>query len=180
MNISGHTVLFFSPDRPIPRLSSSLSEGMFVCPGDKIQFQCATTDSQTLGWLSDVYFGSDAALHFSYDSPLDFSQEVSGIHHAILTSKSMENGRIDLTAMLSITVLDSRESSHSIICLNGDVGTHSTIYFHLAGLHNKLNVVHIQLHICLSVCVCVCVCMSGRCPEAVLNQSEIIFFAESA
>ena len=151
---------------------------MFVCPGDKIQFECATTDSQILVWMSDLYFGSDAALHFSYDSSLNFTQEVSGKHHAVLTSKSMENGRVNLTAMLNITVLDNRESSHSVICLNGDVGTSTTFSFRLAGMCVVCITIlklcmHIHVHI-LHICLSMCVCMNGRCPEAV--QSKIIFF----
>ena len=121
---------------------------MLVCPGDKIQFECATTDSQTLVWMSDVYFGSNTALRFSYNSPLYFTQNISAFYYAMLTNKSIETGKINLTSTLSITVLESTKNiSHTIVCLNDDINTRTTISFHLAGMYNTLYYVHMLIHI---------------------------------
>ena len=110
---------------------------MFTCPGERVHFECAVIHSEILGWMSSVYIDKDAPIHFSYNSSLNAPQKISEDNHAMLTSKSMETGIIDLTAVLSITVRESivRDRSHSIICLSDDVGTLTTISFHLAGMY---------------------------------------------
>ena len=119
-------------------MNSSLYEQTFACPDEEIHFECATTGSQTLAWMSEVYLGPDSTVRFTYDSPINVPKAVSnsGSHYAMLMNKSMETGRISLTAMFHIVVSESiRDRSHSVTCLNADAGTSTTIDFHLAGIY---------------------------------------------
>ena len=140
-------------------MNSSLHERTFACPGEEIHFECATSGSQTLTWTSEIYLGPDSALHFTYDSPVNVSKAISGtMHYGMLMDKSMKTGRISLTAALHIVVLESiRDRSHSITCLNADVGTSTTIAFHLAGMHMYClhNCTHSNTYVHKGMCTCI-------------------------
>ena len=122
-------------DSPDPVINTfTLREEMFACPGDIVQFECVTIDSQSLAWMSETYIGPGATVLFSYGSPINVPEKSSGINFAMLMNTSRETGRIQLTSMLSITVLENiKDQLHSVTCLNVDIQTTTTISFQLAG-----------------------------------------------
>ena len=128
-------VLLIVSDSPLPIINTfSLREEIFACPGDIVQFECVTIDSQSLAWMSEYYIGPRATVPFSYGSPINIREESPGINFAMLMNTSRETGRIQLTSMLSITVLESiKDQSHSVTCLNVDIQTTTTVSFQLAG-----------------------------------------------
>lgn len=129
-------ILLFLLDPGPPRVNSTYYHGEDPCPGDEIQFECSIIDSQNLTWKSEDYITSDTPLSFLSTSPTNVTEVRSGTY-AMLMNKSIDNGRIRLTSTLTITVSESiRESmSHSVTCLNVDVGTNTTVYFQLAGMN---------------------------------------------
>lgn len=123
-------------DVPAQEVESTLHPGLTACPGDRLTFICKTRDSDSLIWSSDEYVnGQSTQLNFTaHDTPgllLMLDDTV-----AALVSVSQENGVLEITCNLTITVLPSiGQHSHSVTCANSDIGTRNVTTFGLAGIH---------------------------------------------
>ena len=110
---------------------------MYACPGEEILFECVTIGSQILAWMSEDYIGQGTALNLTHISRTGAPAEA--LHSetsAMLMDVSIDKGSSKLTAMLKITVLESiKEKTHSVACLNIDVGTNTTVSFGVDGMY---------------------------------------------
>ena len=118
-------------------VNCTLCQNLFACPGDVLYFTCVTKDSSSLEWSSEVYIGEGGArLNITSDTQHHVHNHNNSRAVARLLNSSIVNGTPMLTSTLTITVLwSSVESSpHSVTCHNVDVGTHSSVYFEMAGI----------------------------------------------
>ena len=120
-------------------LSSSLSEGQRVCPGDAISFTCVTNGSASLAWSSDDYIGQGGVqLEFaSYHDPGRIARNrASPIGtQAILVSKEIEENETQgiLESQLNIVVTSDYQIT-IINCLHVNTGSQETTRFQLLGM----------------------------------------------
>ena len=118
-------------------LSSPLSEGQRVCPGDAIMFTCVTNGSSILAWSGDDYIGQAVQLEFATfhepgriarnrDSPIGTQ--------AVLVSKEIEENETlgILESQLSIVITSDYQTA-TIKCLHVDTGSEETTGFQLLG-----------------------------------------------
>lgn len=112
-------------------LSSNVSEGHMLCPGDTIMFNCETRGSPalTLRWRSDEY---DIQITFSTPDRVGTrrSDAISNIS-AILTENTMEDGQHVLVSNLNITVT-AESPTASVSC--SDSANTSSFDFQLLGI----------------------------------------------
>ena len=121
-------------------MNSTLRQGLYACPGDRLNFICETRDSQVLAWSSDEYIGQNQQIEF-----LSIEREgtarpssVDPNTVAMLTNVSQQNGILMIKCNLSITVLQSiSHQGHSVTCINVGVGTQNVTTFYLAGIANS-------------------------------------------
>ena len=124
-------------------LSSSLSEGQRVCPGDAISFTCVTNGSASLAWSSDDYIGQGGVqLEFaSYHDPGRIARNrASPIGtQAILVSKEIEENETQgiLESQLNVMVISDYQIA-TIKCLHVDTGSQETTRFQLLGMACEL------------------------------------------
>lgn len=119
-------------------MNCNLRQGLYACPGDRLNFTCETRDSQVLAWSSDEYIGQNQQIEF-----LSFETEGTVRHSsvdpsivAMLTNVSQQNGTMMIKCNLSITVLESiSHQKHSIACINVGIGTQDVTTFYLAGTY---------------------------------------------
>ena len=115
-------------------ISSTVTDGEFVCPGQEITFNCETRGSQFVAWTSNEYIESDGTR-------LDFAQfntvgqtKTSPINPntiATLINKTNETGVDLLVSQLRIIILQQFDTL-SVSC-SRDNGTERTINLRLLG-----------------------------------------------
>lgn len=113
-----------------------------VCPGDRINLNCVSIDSQSHAWNSTEYTNSEE-LRFSVDDPDNILHKNPQNPDVVawLTNISQVNGVLQITSSLNITILPSIiMRNHSMECINSDVGTRSTVTFHYAGKCIKIDI----------------------------------------
>jgi hypothetical protein len=124
---------------PLIVLSSPLSEGQRVCPGDAIMFTCVTNGSAILAWSSDDYIGQGGVqLEFaSFHQPGRIARNrASPIGtQAVLVSKEIEENETlgILESQLSVIVTSDYQTA-TIKCLHVDTGSEETTGFQLLGM----------------------------------------------
>lgn len=120
---------------PAQEMNSSLRQGLYACPGDRLNFICETRDSQVLAWSSDEYIGQNQQIEFlSFETAGTTRRSPSDTNTiAMLTNVTRQDGTLMIMCNLSITVLPSiSNQGHSITCINVGVGTQNMTTFYLA------------------------------------------------
>ena len=133
---------FPDEDPPAPKLNSTLDRGVYACPGQSHQFKCTVSYSQRMAWISEEYIGLNGdRLYLTSESsvgtPLRASGNPTTFTTLIDTTIVQENGRLQLTSSLNITISHSiLEQNHTVTCLNVDLGTEKSIHvtFQIAGM----------------------------------------------
>ena len=124
---------------PLIVLSSSLSEGQRVCPGDAITFTCVTNGSAILAWNSDDYIGQGGVqLEFpSHRNPGRIERNPASPigTQAVLISKEIEENETQgiLESQLNI-IVTSDYPNPTINCLHVDTGNQEATSFKLLGM----------------------------------------------
>ena len=124
---------------PLIVLSSSLSDGRGVCPGDEVTFTCVTNGSASLAWSSDDYIGRGGIqLEFaSYHDPGRIARNrASPIGtQATLISKEIEENETQgiLESQLNVIVTADYQIA-TINCLHVDTATEESTRFQLLGM----------------------------------------------
>ena len=100
-------------------LTSTISDGDVVCPGDVVTFTCVTRDSAIIGWNSVEYIGSGLQLEFDEGGDRNEIQRGTIDSNTVATfiSDTLENGMRVLVSRLQITV-SSASASPSVTCVH--------------------------------------------------------------
>ena len=120
-------------------LSSSLTDGEGVCPGDEIKFTCVTNGSGSHAWMSDEFIGRGGIqLEFaSFDSPGVVRRKPTlpvGTVARLNVKDIQENETKGILESELDVIASSEYPVSSVSCLYVDSGLRSTISVQLLGM----------------------------------------------
>ena len=116
-------------------VTSDISPGDVLCPGEEVNFTCTTRNTAILIWSSNEYIGNP--LEFSSRDDLDRIQRgsIDSNTAATLVSRSVENGTILLVSQLRITV-SSISLNPSVTCIHDGDNVRDIFSFQVLGIHD--------------------------------------------
>ena len=111
------------------------SSGTIVCPNDIVFYQCVTTNTTTLTWMSEEYIGSRVIIYVAGEHmPGDSSRiELSGMMTFVqlIRIDNITAGLFDLTSELRIEA-DPGITSATFTCVNNE-GNMTSLHYNLSG-----------------------------------------------
>ena len=130
-----------SPAAVTPQLitvTSNISAGESICPGEVLLFTCMTVQSEIITWISDEYIGDQ--IEFDTANNIDETRQASADPNTIATliNNTAENGMPVLVSQLQITV-SSIFSTPSVTCVHGSNGIPELSTFQVLGINISWN-----------------------------------------
>ena len=118
-------------------VTSDISRGDVLCPGDEVIFTCTTRNTAILIWNSDEYIGNP--LEFNLGDNLNQIRRGSIDSNTAVTlvSGSVENGTILLVSQLRITV-SSISLNPSVTCIHDGDNVPDVFSFQVLGIYDYI------------------------------------------
>ena len=114
-------------------VTSDISTGETVCPGDIIVFTCTTRGSEIISWTGDDYVGDQ--IGFNTADMIDETRQGSVNINTVAT---LINNTFDTTpvlvSQLQITV-STISSNQSVICIHNSDGIREAVTFQVIGTY---------------------------------------------
>ena len=114
-------------------VTSDISTGENVCPGDIVVFTCTTRGSAIISWTGDDYVGDQ--IGFNTANMVGDTRQGSTNLNTVAT---LINNTFDTTpvlvSQLQITV-STVSSNQSVICIHNSDGIRETVTFQVIGMH---------------------------------------------
>ena len=115
-------------------ITSSISEGEIVCPGETVTFTCVTRGTIILIWSSEEYIG---AINIDFNERDNINRPVQASRNnntlATLVNVSMDGSTRVLVSQLRI-IVSSVSLTPSVTCINELDRTSDTIPFRVPGI----------------------------------------------
>ena len=120
-------------------VTSDISPGDVLCPGDEVIFTCTTRDTRIIAWISDEYIGNRLEVR-SGDSFDEVQRgSIDSNTTATLVNRSMESDTmiVVLVSQLRITV-SSISLNPSVTCINNRQSQQDTFPFQVLGIYDYI------------------------------------------
>ena len=115
-------------------LTSTISAGEIICPGEEILFICETRGSSTIAWTSDEYI--DGRLEFSTGVSLNDTRQgfIDPNTIATFVNSTVEGGTTRVLVSQLRIIVSSISSTPSVTCIHGRDDIPETFAFQVLGM----------------------------------------------
>ena len=115
------------------KVTSTVSDGEVVCPGEEVILTCMTRDSIILIWISDEYIGDQ--IRFTTVNSLNETRRDSVYNSTIATfvNDTTEGGIRVLVSQLRI-IISTNSLNPSVTCIDGSNNERNITTFQVLGM----------------------------------------------